>query len=411
MFEMKRNSSSTRNLSSVKGKKELQNQNNSQTNLLKVKRPPLSNLTLMRSQSNLLLYKKEGASNILRESKIGNLKSPELGYKTAKLSDLKSKMSLNSKENSLSYTLNQNHLMMSNLMTTSSSKNPEMQPGGRHNSVMCSQLDPFSDRVIGHNTCKNWGDYSNLKNINPIAKGFTSYYVCELQHKDGKLIMYKEICEKQIKENNSLKSEIKTLKDKLNEEKCKVEQLKEELKEWKQSQQNNKENVHTNLRKSIQSKISQNGKSLWKSKSKMLIQKKNLDDTLESKNKESSHSSDVRRKRIDGEDSDSDDTSHILSSLKKRKRQNSSWIKNESQLDYSSEDLTQQKDESVIHCNMQHTPKNNYDLQPYWTEMTNDETKQNSEEKYPQPEMVNDGSPILLKDQKARNQTFLDFQK
>ena len=61
------------------------------------------------------------------------------------------------------------------------------------------------------------------------------------------------------------------------------------------------------------------------------------------------------------------------------------------------------------------TSHNHYDLKPYCTEITSNDNKSDSGEKIPQPVMVNDSSPLLLKEQKlkmrSKNQAFLDFQK
>ena len=144
------------------------------------------------------------------------------------------------------------------------------------------------------------------------------FYVRELLHKDGKISMLKISSETQAKETTDLKEQVKKLEKQLKEESEKSAQLKKEI---KQVQMDNKENMHHNLRDSIKGQISKNGgdKSIMrKSRSKLLIQKKPDNSQNSSVAKESSHSSDARGWVINNKnDSDSNDTSFLLTSMKK----------------------------------------------------------------------------------------------
>ena len=104
----KRNSSSTKDLNNEESKKNEGNHNSSQISLLKLKRPPLSNFTLMRSQSNLSLIKRENSSKDVRHnqdhnlsSKLSSTKSPDLSYKLSNLCDSSTNKAIKDKGYSL----------------------------------------------------------------------------------------------------------------------------------------------------------------------------------------------------------------------------------------------------------------------------------------------------------------------
>lgn len=104
----KRNSSSTKDLNNEELKKNEGNHNSSQISLLKLKRPPLSNFTLMRSQSNLSLIKRENSSKEVRQNqdpnlstKLSSTKSPDLSYKLSNLCDSSTNKAIKDKGYSL----------------------------------------------------------------------------------------------------------------------------------------------------------------------------------------------------------------------------------------------------------------------------------------------------------------------
>jgi hypothetical protein len=163
LFLQKRNSNSTKDLSAVDTKKEQGGNNSSQHSLIKMKRPPLSNFALLRSQSNLSLYKRDinskegqGLSETQKISSISGFKSPDLSYKCAKLADIKTEARASKHlDADASYMSNQNHLMTRGYVSTgnrspgnefsmesqvpSNIQNIKEQLYGRHNSISGTQ--------------------------------------------------------------------------------------------------------------------------------------------------------------------------------------------------------------------------------------------------------------------------------
>jgi hypothetical protein len=136
LFAQKRNSSSTQNISATELRKDGVLMNASQSNLVKLKRPPLSNLSLMRSQSNISLCNRDKNSKVLKlpKSKISSFKSPDLTHKCHKLSDMKSEgySGLN-RANEMTYSTRQ--LPSSNLMQMQTTTNKDIQLSGHHTSI------------------------------------------------------------------------------------------------------------------------------------------------------------------------------------------------------------------------------------------------------------------------------------
>lgn len=90
LFIQKRDSNSTRDLGSSESVRNL-GHTASQSSLVKLKRAPLKNVALMRSQSNLSLYKmnSEKQMRVSKESIMkSSFKSPDFTYKCPKLSYL-----------------------------------------------------------------------------------------------------------------------------------------------------------------------------------------------------------------------------------------------------------------------------------------------------------------------------------
>ena len=118
------------------------------------------------------------------------------------------------------------------------------------------------------------------------------------------------------------------------------------------------------------------------------------------------------------EETELEDTEFILNEFKKNKFNSVSPQRVERGLRDSSDERSTQKMPNGNDTHYQILPANhnNYDLKPYWTEQTSTENvKSDSDEKILQPEIVNDNSPLLLKEQKLKmrnkNQVFLNFQK
>jgi hypothetical protein len=190
----------------------------------------------------------------------------------------------------------------------------------------------------------------------------------------------------------------------------KVKELEAANYQLQQSPSNNKENINGNLRKAIKEKLKP--KHIVKSsKGKGLIQKKEYS-TYSIENRHGRSNSDISvtkdmhhgaHRRID-----SNDTSYLLSALKKGHDRSISESIEEDNSGGSSDEVPNYKHHQVRKEEQYQTMpsrSNNYDLKPYRTETTT----QGTYERMQPPIVNNDNSPLLLKTRKAQN--FKDFQQ
>ena len=253
------------------------------------------------------------------------------------------------------------------------------------------------------------------------------FYIRELLHQEGKIALYKDTLEDSLKQNEDLTQKVKELKIQLKEEQEKVEQYKTEVKDVKMS-------VHRlndrHLRESLKDKLKQRHKekqSLKKSKSRLLIKKKHeielSHDKSQDKDERVSSDSSNGRGRVkpfqhQKHKSDSNDTSNILSSMKKKaSRFNSNSPIYDEKSRGSSEESTRKRGVTKDgQYQILPTNHNNYDLKPYCTELTtNEHERVEVGESVPEPIPETDNSPLVTRDNKmktwSKNKTFLDFQK
>ncbi|CAI2363025.1 unnamed protein product [Moneuplotes crassus] len=365
--------------------------------IVKSKKAPLSNLPIMRSQTNLSLSKLN-KNSLTRISKDflhkETIKSPDLTYKTSKLSFLQT---MNKVEDS---SFNVNHLVSSKAprakqnnseysIETSTLKN--IQFNSKHNRIPSYQISE-SSRMESQRKCRKCAVLKHVskKTIIDLNEQI-QYYMLELLKKEGLVTVYEEEALKMAEENESLKKKVTELENSLQKVRF----------------QDNKENVPGNLQKEIEHRIKHKN-VLRNSKSKLLIQKKEYDDQDilgAAHRRGSSEISIVKATSSSHKRTESSDTSYLLSSMKKR----NGFMSREEDLNKSntsSDDKSTQKmehpDEDMYQTVL--TRHNNYDLKPYFTEVTN------NEERIPAPIMMNDNSPLITKG-KVKNQKFDDFQK
>lgn len=100
------------------------------------------------------------------------------------------------------------------------------------------------------------------------------FYIRELQHQEGKLLLYKDSLDMTIKENDKLKQQVKALKTQLKDEVDRAEQFKIMIRD---SKLNLNPSMDKQLRESIIDKfamINKENRGIKKSTSKLIIKKK-----------------------------------------------------------------------------------------------------------------------------------------
>lgn len=222
LFIQKRDSSDNRDLSTSAHK---QNITENRGSMIKLKRPPLSNIALLRSQSNLSLYKRDGSQKEIKTMS-SMIRSPDLSYKSPKLADLRTEGNYSKHlEQESSCISNRNHLTMGNLLTNMRSHSSLQKCNIEMNSI--KNIQNTHKDIRSHNSipkeqgqkCTNCAKASAVikvskKTLIDMAEQF-QVFVRELLHKDGQIMIMKDEFERQTKENDELKLKILELEGKL----------------------------------------------------------------------------------------------------------------------------------------------------------------------------------------------------